>query len=96
METPSRHYVRVAVFYRLSPHYVVEGVHQFGPNVISFQLETGERRWYIFVCYLATYDTSTIESVIAALNERPWGAELLVAGDLNINLAEPEGDHREE
>ena len=28
--------------------------------------------------------------------ERPKGAELLVAVDLNINLAEPEGDRREE
>ena len=30
------------------------------------------------------------------LNERPMGAELLVAGGFNVNLAEPEGDRRGE
>ena len=41
--------------------------------------------------YLAPDDTSTIESVLAALKERPRGAELLVAGDFNVKLSEPEG-----
>ena len=45
-------------------------------------------------CYLAPDDTLTIESVVAALKERPVGAKLLVAGDFNANLAEPEGDRR--
>ena len=47
-------------------------------------------------CYLAPNKTSTIERVVEALRERPEGAELLVAGDLNINFAEPEGNRREE
>ena len=38
----------------------------------------------------------TIERVVEALRERPKRAELLVAGDLNINLASPEADWREE
>ena len=37
-----------------------------------------------------------IESVVAALKELPRGAELLVAGEFNVNLAEPEGDQRGE
>ena len=48
------------------------------------------------VCYLALDETSTIESDVAALKERPRGAELLVAGDFNINLSEPESDWRGE
>ena len=47
-------------------------------------------------CYLAPDDTSTIERFVEALRDRPKGAELLVAGDLNINIAAPEGDRREE
>ena len=47
-------------------------------------------------CYLAPDDTLTIERVVEALRDRPKGAELMVAGDLNINLAAPEGDRREE
>ena len=68
----------------------------FGTNVVGFQMSTGERRWYIEGCYLAPDNTLTIESVVAALNERPRGAELLVAGDFNVNLLEPEGNRRGE
>ena len=52
------------------------------------------RRWYIIGCYLSPNDTSTIESVVAALKERPRGAALLVAVDLNTTLADPENDQR--
>ena len=37
-----------------------------------------------------------IESVVAELKECPRGAKLLVAGDLNVNLEEPEEYQREE
>ena len=47
-------------------------------------------------CYLAPNDTLTIESVVAALKERPMGAGLLVSGEFNANLAEPEEDRRGE
>ena len=47
-------------------------------------------------CYLAPNDTSTIERVVEALGEGPKGAELMVAGDMNVNLAEPEDDRRDE
>ena len=74
----------------------METVQQFGPNVVNFQMETGERRCNILGSYLAPDDTLTIESVVAALKERPSGAELLVAGDFNVNQADPEGDRRGE
>ena len=47
-------------------------------------------------CNLAPDDTSTIERVAKALKEHPKGVELLVAEDMNANLAEPEGDRRGE
>ena len=82
------------MFHQPAPHFAVEAVHKFGPNVVSFQLATGERRWYFVGCYLASDDTLTIESVVATLKERPRGAKLLVVGDFSVNLAEPEGDRR--
>ena len=91
-----RHRGGVAVFHRPAAHFAVEAVQQFGPNVVGFQLATGERRWYIVGCYPASDKTSTIESVVAALKECPRGAKLLVAGDFNVNLADPEGDRRRE
>ena len=47
-------------------------------------------------CYLAPDDTSTINSVVAVIKERPKGPKLLVAVDFSANLAEPEGDWRGE
>ena len=95
-DAPSRHRGGVAVFYQLSRRYAVEAIQQFGPNVVRFHLATGERQWYILGCYLAPDDTSTIESVVAALKDRPRGSEQLVEGDSNINTKEPEGYRREE
>ena len=95
-DAPSRHRNGVAIFYRPVPHFAVEVVRKFGPNVIGFQLVTGARRRYIVGFYLATDDTSTIERVVEALGSRPKGAEMLVVGDLNANLAAPEVDRRAE
>ena len=95
-DASSRHRDGVEIFQLPAPHFVVEEVQQFGPNVIGFQLVTGARRWCIVGCYLAPDDTSTIERFVEALRERPKEAELLVEGDLNINFAAPEGDRREE
>ena len=73
-DASSQHCGGVAVFHCPPPHFPVEAVQQFGPNVVSFQLATGERQWYIVGCYLDPNNTSTIESVVAALKERPRGA----------------------
>ena len=64
---PIRHRGGVTVFYRLAPHFAVEAIQKFSPNLVGFQLAKGERRWYIVGCYLAPDDTSTIDSVVAAL-----------------------------
>ena len=65
---------------------------KFGPNVIGFQLATGARRWYIVGVYLAPEDTTTMDRVVEAILRKPWGPELLVAGNLKVNIAAPEGD----
>ena len=44
----SRNIIGVAVFYRYeAPHFQVEAIHQHGTNVLSFQLASGGRRWFI-------------------------------------------------
>ena len=91
-DVPSRHHGGVALFYRPSPLFAVEAVRQFGPNLLRFQSATGARRWYIIGCYLSPEDTSTIERVVVALNERPKGTALVVAGDLDTALDDPEND----
>ena len=49
-------------------------------------MEARERRWYIVGCYLVPGDGTTIRDVEAALVEKPRGAEMIVAGDLNMEL----------
>ena len=93
-DAPSQHSGGVAVFYRPSPHFAMEAVRQFGSNVVSFQLATGARRWYIIGFYLSPDDTSTIESVVAALKDLPRGAAPMLVGDLNTTLTEPDNDRR--
>ena len=43
-DAPRRHHGRVAIFHRPAPHFVVEAVQQFEPNVIGFQPATGAQR----------------------------------------------------
>ena len=95
-DAPSRHRSGVALFYRSTPHFVVEAVERFGPNVMGFQLATGERRWYIVGAYVAPEDKVTMETVVAAIGRKPRGAELMVAGDFNVDIMAPEGNRRAE
>ena len=96
MDAPSQHRSGVTLFYQLSPQYAVEAIQNFGPNVVGFQMVIGERPWYIIGYYLAPDNILTIESVVAALKECPWGSELMVTGDLNGYLDDPEVYRKEE
>ena len=92
----SRHCGGVTLFYRSEPHFMVEAVEKFGPNVLGFQLATGARRWYIMGVYIAPEDTPMMDWVVELIWMKPRGAELLVAGEFNVNIAAPEGDRRAE
>ena len=82
------------LLYRPSALFAVEEVREYGPNLISFEVETGGRRWYIIGCYLAPDDARKIERVVTALGDQPRGTALVVAGDLNTNLGETASDRR--
>ena len=85
-DTPSRHRGGVALFYRSTPHFVVEAVERCGPNVMGFEVATGERKWYIVGAYVAPEDEVTMETVVAAIGRKPPGAELMVVGDFNVDI----------
>ena len=82
------------MFYREGAGFAVEEVRQYGPNVLSFEVVSGWRRWYIVGCYIAPDDAQTIERVVTALGDQPKGTALVVAGDLNTDLGEMECDRR--
>ena len=85
-DAPSRHRGGIGLFYREGADFAVEEVRLYGPNVISFEVVTGRRRWYIIGCYIAPDDARTIERVVTALGDHPRGTALIVAGDLNTDL----------
>ena len=93
-DAPSRHRGGIAVFYREGAGFAVEEVRPYGPNVISFEVVNGRRRWYIIGCYLAPDDARTIERVVTALGNHPRGTALVVAGDLNTDLGDRECNGR--
>ena len=95
-DAPIRHRAGVALFYRSKPHFVVEAVERFGPNVMGFQVATGERRWYIVGAYVAPVDEETMETVVASIRRKPRGVELMVAGEFNADITAPEGNRRAE
>ena len=61
-----------------------------------FQVVAGERRWHIVGAYVAPEDDVTMETVVAAIGRKPPGTELMVAGDFNVDIMEPEGNRRAE
>ena len=66
------------------------------PIYLGSSLRRGAWRWSIVGVYIAPEDTATMERVVEAIRRKPRGAELLVAGDFNVDIAAPEGDRRAE
>ena len=83
-DAPSRHCGGVALFYRLTPRFVVEAVERCGPNVMVCQVVRGAKRWHIVGAYIAPEDEVTMETVVNAIGRKPPGAELMVAGGFNV------------
>ena len=91
-DMPSRHPWVVAVFYWYLPHFKFEYFRPHGRNMMSFQMDSDKRRWFIVGCYLSPYNASNIERVITNIINSTHRAELLVDGNSNIDLAVPEGN----
>ena len=68
-EAKSKHQGGVALFYRKSENFHVEGTKAFGPNVIGTTLVSGRRRWRIVGAYIppSEVDGSTLDFIQAAV-----------------------------
>ena len=78
-------------FCREADHFAIEELRLHGPNVIIFHLVAWRQRWHVVGCYISPSNASTIEDVSAAIRDENYGTELLLVGNLNANLADPEG-----
>ena len=97
LDMPSRHCRGLALFYKELLRFAVEAHHHHVPKVVSFQLATGGRQWYVVGCYLAPNDASDLERFIVGIGQQPWGVELLASRDFNVYLTTTNGyEHEKE
>ena len=73
----------------------MEGTTIFGPNVVTFLLMLGERRWYVVGAYVPPNYVPAVHRMEQALRAAPKRAEMVLMGDLNARLGYPR-DEREE
>ncbi len=59
------------------------------PNLLTFQLVTGDKRFYCMGVYIPPTDTMEVEDLWAAWEACPVECTPLVLGDLNINFSDP-------
>ena len=65
---------------------MVEGVWNFGPNVASFIITSGRKRWYGVGAYVPPNNLPTINWIRQLLEYGPKGTRKLLVGDLNVYL----------
>ena len=94
-EAESRHRGGIAIVWRDAEEWGVDGVRNFGPNVVIFIITSGRKRWYDVGAYVPPNNLPMINCIRRALKCGPkWMGKLLV-GDLNVCLENPR-DQREE
>jgi hypothetical protein len=69
--------------------FEVESAKFLTPNLLTFQLVTGDERFYCMGVYIPPTDTMGVEDLQAAWEACPDGCMPLILGDLNINFGEP-------
>jgi hypothetical protein len=75
--------------------FEVESAFFLTPTLLTFQLVTGNERFYCMGVYIPPTDTMGVEDLWAAWEACPEGCMPLILGDLNINFGEPQ-DERDE
>ena len=59
------------------------------PNLLTFQLITGDKQFFCMGVYIPPTDTMGVEDLWAAWEACPAGCTPLVLGDLNIDFRDP-------
>jgi len=76
----------IALFWRDNELYEIEEVVPRSPNVLTFELVTGQIRYFVVGAYIPPSDLSTtLTQIHQAWLECPRGCQPLLLGDLNAN-----------
>jgi hypothetical protein len=97
LKAVSGHQGGVALMWKENyPKFEVESVlFNNGPNIVTFQLTTGDERFYIIGIYVPPNCNKGVDDLRSAWEACPPGCKPLVLGDLNNNFGFPR-DKREE
>jgi exonuclease III len=79
----------IALIYRPSDFWTIESVRCYDPNVITFILVTGRKRYSCMGAYILPIDNSTIETIQHAVDKLPKYNPIILLGDLNADINNP-------
>ena len=74
----------------------LESVQFHGPNVVSFQIKTGELRYSFVGAYIPPDDDETCEHIDQALRRFQSSKRLFLLGDLNMRFENPRDEREHE
>ena len=69
--------------------FEVEAVTITSPNLLTFQLVTGEERYFVMGAYIPPADTMGVDDLRVAWAACPTNCKPLLLGDLNIDFRAP-------
>ncbi len=75
--------------------YEVESARIATPNLLTFQLVTGDEQFYCMGIYIPPTDTMGVEDLWAAWEACLEGCIPLVLGNLNTNFSNPQNEREE-
>ena len=81
-----------ALVYKDSPYLQVESALFHGPNVISAEIVSGNKSYGIVGAYVPPKDSTTLVHIAAALDRFQRRKNVILVGDLNIDLHSPESE----
>jgi hypothetical protein len=75
--------------------FLVEAVHIASPNILTFQLVTGDNRFFVIVAYIPPADTTGVDALHAAWAKCPPNCKPLLLRDLNFDFQAPRTEREE-
>jgi hypothetical protein len=75
--------------------FEVKAVTIASPNLLTFQLVTGEERYFVMGAYIPPADTTGVDDLCVAWTARPTNCKPLLSGDLNIDFRAPRTEREE-
>ena len=85
-EAESQHRGGITIVWRDAEGWRVEGVRNFGPNVVSFMITSGRKCWHGVGTYVIPKYLPTTNWIRKSLECGPKGMSKLLVGNLNTCL----------